>query len=371
MATRYLPDSSGWYVLCARTLILAVAPTTPMERVCALWEAVSSAESTTPVLDEITRGGISSAPDFAMIQVTGDAGTLLVRGAVAAIVNGDRVDGSGVTSWLERSIPDGEPVELRFRDEDWAPEQGLPIVEGVVRGRGLTTGPLGSAPVRPSPDAGLGTDRMAELSPPPAVVSETTLVVETLIEAPPSVPAVAGPPTSEPKAGYDHLFGETVIRSVEEAAVRDDSAEPAVEDRTRVATDLDARRALRRAARATATRQPVGPRLWVDLSTGGTELLDRTVIVGRAPSATRVTGGDIPKLITMSTPNQDISRTHAQLAVEGGTVVVTDLHSSNGTFVTLPGRAPQKLRGGEPTTVIVGTVIDLGDGATLTLREEA
>jgi len=73
----------------------------------------------------------------------------------------------------------------------------------------------------------------------------------------------------------------------------------------------------------------------------------------------------------MNTPNQDISRTHAQITAEGGTVVVTDLHSSNGTMITLPGRAAQKLRPGEPATIIVGTVIDLGDGATLTLSESS
>jgi hypothetical protein len=60
-----------------------------------------------------------------------------------------------------------------------------------------------------------------------------------------------------------------------------------------------------------------------------------------------------------------------QVAVEGGTVVVTDLHSRNGTMVQLPGKAPQQLRAGEPTPVTVGTVIDLGDGATLTVGEDS
>ena len=55
--------------------------------------------------------------------------------------------------------------------------------------------------------------------------------------------------------------------------------------------------------------------------------------------------------------------------VEGGTVVVTDLHSRNGTHVVLPGKSPQKLRQGEPTTVIVGTVVDLGGGVTFTVSE--
>ena len=48
-----------------------------------------------------------------------------------------------------------------------------------------------------------------------------------------------------------------------------------------------------------------------------------------------------------------------------GTVVVTDLHSRNGTLIALPGKSPQKLRAGEPTSVIAGTVIDLGSGVTL------
>jgi hypothetical protein len=108
---------------------------------------------------------------------------------------------------------------------------------------------------------------------------------------------------------------------------------------------------------------------YVELSTGGQERLDQTLVIGRAPAATALGGGSIPRLVTMTTPNQDISRTHAQISVEGGAVVVTDLHSRNGTIVTLPGRAAQKLREGEATVVIPGTIVDLGDGATLTVRE--
>jgi pSer/pThr/pTyr-binding forkhead associated (FHA) protein len=61
----------------------------------------------------------------------------------------------------------------------------------------------------------------------------------------------------------------------------------------------------------------------------------------------------------------DISRSHLRLTVEGGTVVVTDLQSRNGTTVVQPDRAPVKLRAGEPTPVLAGTVIDLGGGCTM------
>jgi len=143
-----------------------------------------------------------------------------------------------------------------------------------------------------------------------------------------------------------------------------------IEDRTVVASDLAQLRAKRRASRGRpAADAAPAPAFFVELSTGGREPLDQPLVIGRAPSAAALAGDRIPRLITMTTPNQDISRTHAQIAVEGGTVVVTDLNSRNGTIVTLPGRAAQKLREGETTPVMPGTVIDLGDGATLTVRE--
>jgi hypothetical protein len=38
-------------------------------------------------------------------------------------------------------------------------------------------------------------------------------------------------------------------------------------------------------------------------------------------------------------------------------------------MIVLPGKSPQKLRAGEPTSVIPGTVVDLGSGVTLTVRQ--
>jgi pSer/pThr/pTyr-binding forkhead associated (FHA) protein len=84
----------------------------------------------------------------------------------------------------------------------------------------------------------------------------------------------------------------------------------------------------------------------------------------------KVSGGQVPRLVSLGSADQDISRNHVQFQVEGDTVVVTDLHSRNGTIVVLPGKPPQKLRQGEPTAVIVGTVVDLGGGVTLTVCED-
>src|SRR5699024_10254439 len=63
-------------------------------------------------------------------------------------------------------------------------------------------------------------------------------------------------------------------------------------------------------------------------------------------------------------PQQDISRTHVEIKPEGDHVVVTDLRSTNGTIVTLPGAEARRLHPGEAIPVGAGAVIDLGDGVT-------
>ncbi|QTX04437.1 FHA domain-containing protein [Agromyces archimandritae] len=115
---------------------------------------------------------------------------------------------------------------------------------------------------------------------------------------------------------------------------------------------------------------PSGPAAPVlRLPGGGTESIGHELLIGRAPSANRVAAGRLPKLVRVGVDDPDISRTHVRLGLEGDTVVVTDLDSRNGTIVVQPGKAPVRLRGGEPTPVLVGTVIDLGGGVTLAIEE--
>jgi hypothetical protein len=115
-----------------------------------------------------------------------------------------------------------------------------------------------------------------------------------------------------------------------------------------------------------STVAPPAPRaaLSLELPDGSREPLDATLLVGRAPSA-----GVAGRVVQLE-GDGDISRNHARVDVEGGTVVVTDLGSRNGTIVRIPGRPAQKLRDGEPTPVLVGTVIDLGGGFELVVRED-
>lgn len=418
----YVANGSGWIFLTTGGLVIGVTAPDDAPLVAELWALAESGAETGAVLDALTRGGISSAPDFAIVRL-GAGGKVVVRGAATVVVVGSEaasLDGGGLSSWAERSFDriDGFSCEIVASASASASGSGsgsvdaapLPLLSGAVRAGWFASSAVGTpgvvvaAPAKPALVGPVETPVVelvetppvipapAPISAPPAppissAPSEATVAAVDEVDEPdePDDEPAAEPLSTGPAGGggkptaYDFLFGETAYRSVEDAAVRppgDEAADPesgpsrAIEDHTVVASDLAQLRAQRRAGRGRAV-EPLAPvaAFLLELSTGGQELLDQPLVIGRAPSATALGGGKIPRLVTMTTPNQDISRTHAQISVEGGTVVVTDLHSSNGTIVILPGRPAQKLREGETTVVIPGTVIDLGDGATLTVRE--
>ncbi len=396
MTFSYLPGPHGGPFLLARPDLLLMTSASG-EHLGALWAAVDSGADGAGMLDALTVGGISRTPDFVLVAGLGrPSAVVMARGRLAATVSvsGDerQIDGAGVSSWVEVVI-DGVTACRLGAISGGSEASMLPLVSGVVAAEAVVWGELLSpavntteAAVAPPPEPSAPVPEPEPESDPvhapaPSPVAETphaTLGGAAMTIAPPPEtsliqPGASSDPTDPAPSGYDHLFGATVMRSVEGAAVRpeEESADdlPAT-DRTVVVEDIAALRAQRRAERARAKDSSVAaPRFVVHLADGRVEALDHSIIVGRSPSATRVSGSAVPRLVTVTTPNNDISRSHAQIGVEGDTVVVTDLHSMNGTLVTLPGKNPQRLREGEPTTVVVGTVIDLGDGATLTVKE--
>lgn len=90
-------------------------------------------------------------------------------------------------------------------------------------------------------------------------------------------------------------------------------------------------------------------------------LLDAVVYIGRKPSAPRVVRGGMPRLVRVPSATNEISSTHLELRQLGKTVVVTDMRSTNGTAVGVPGLPVRRLRQGESLVVTPGTLIDIGD----------
>lgn len=382
----YVPDSDGGLTIFAgeHSLLALQSRPEPAAR-HELWADLVSGVDHAPVLDLLLRTGLSSIPPFVLLATdTNGVHLVLVRGPIEIVVDGgETISGEGVSSWREARLPVGAGVTV------WpsgvSPDATtLPLRVGIVLASAFRLGDLAvadakvdsiavasaAAPIVPATASPVSAPPQPVPKDPPTVDPEQTLASQTITVPPPPSPSFVAPPED---GGYDHLFGETVVRSVEDAAVREVADETAaavvadVADKTEF-VDRAALRERRRAARE-STPEPDAPRLFLELSTGGTEYIDQPLVIGRAPAVERVPGANIPRPVVMTTPNQDISRTHAQISAQGGTAVVTDLHSSNGTLVMMPGKPAQKLRPGEPTAVIVGTVIDLGDGATLTVRQ--
>lgn len=91
-------------------------------------------------------------------------------------------------------------------------------------------------------------------------------------------------------------------------------------------------------------------------------------MIGRRPRASRVSADDVPQLVTVPSPQQDISRSHVELRLEGWHVVATDLGTTNGTTLIRPGTEPVRLRAGEGVVLGEGDQLDLGDGVRLMMR---
>jgi len=406
--------TGGWIAFASGSRVLAIAPPADGDAVTALWQALGAGDGLQLTLDLMTSKGLSATPPFALLDFTAGL-RVIVRGGVTVEVTGsggaESIAGTGVSTWIERSIDGATGVTLAVLGAAAAEAPALPLVAGAAWVAGLSMVATGSTGASAAPIVVAQPTPVAEpaVLAEPASVAEPTSVAEpveapstsatsvaavepvevdieaTVTEAPTSAdedtPTVAIDNLETSPEGYDYLFGDTMYRSVADAAVRDDEpeaeeapAEAAVGDHdghTVLTSDiakLRGRRKPKTAADAPPVA-PVAPTVSLVLADGSREPLSQPILVGRSPSVSQVSGGKLPKLITVGGADQDISRTHVRFVLEGGTVVVTDLHSRNGTTIAMPGKDPQKLRAGEPTSVIVGTVVDLGGGVTFTVDE--
>ena len=407
-------SAGGWHAFVSEPrLLVVVAPDDAF--IATAWAAIGAPDGFQSALDLLTSRGLAATPPFVLVEwQAGEDARVIVRGeAPLTVVDADGeqpLSAAGVSTWVERSL--SGVTALSFTVPGAAPlgTAALPLERGValVAAIGSAGAPVPVAeptpvvavpiaeptpapaplPPVPAPDAAS--------APAPAAEPEAEVDIEaTRREAPEAEPVSAPPaaPAAPEEESYDYLFGDTMYRSVADAAVHepdpeaeasddslDESAEgddvdDALHDGETVLTSDIAKLRGKRRPRGEAAAPPAPPAaqnlVLVIAPTGAREVLTQPILMGRSPSVGKVTGGMIPRLVTIGTVDQDISRNHAQFALEGGTVVITDLHSRNGTMVALPGKSAQKLRAGEPTSVIVGTVVDFGGGVTVTVEEES
>lgn len=378
-------------------------------------------------LEALAADGFARTPAFALAEV-GDGQVLVaVRGAAIASVTVDGservIDAAGVSTWSEQQVAEAGFIRLSVAGSVPDADSALPVADGIVWADAVSWPPAPDERVEQHADdqRSAGSDArvvepakapvtapisveesdLAVAGNPVPVSAEASIPEPTVAEATIVEPAVAEATISEPSeaTGYDHLFGATMMRNVEDAAVRPDeddeqssridipgfvtdSTPPQANEREgdhdgmtvlsgSLSALLDRDRPAVEPSSSVSGAESESPRFFVDLFDGRREYLEPPIVVGRAPIASTTSRGPVPRPITVTSAEQDISRSHASIAIEGDSVVVTDLHSRNGTIVVMPGKSPQKLRQGEPTTVIVGTLVDLGSGVTLTVGQDA
>ncbi len=129
------------------------------------------------------------------------------------------------------------------------------------------------------------------------------------------------PPTIDP---IDEIFGATVERVVEDAAVREGE-----------------------------TRRPIGVLVASD---GRRFELSRPVVIGRDPRV----DADLPDAHRVRVLRPDVSRRHATVRVDGWTATVEDAGSTNGTLFVSPDGERQVLEPHCPRPLLFGATVSVG-----------
>ena len=424
MSVAHYTPGDGIVVVSPHGLVVlgAAAPATLPAR---LWDALSTGRGLAGVLEALTGAygtSLLDIPPFAIIVRDGDSVRIAVRGdlvvAVDAAEGADSVSGAGVTTWSERSFRDVRTVSLG----DAGSSPVVPLRDGVVLAssvsltwdqEGTDAEDPGAEPAeapnpaivevpvaepveasKHDPSTGSGTVARAEpaptwsptgavpppVSPAPASVApavpsglidsrDVLSIAETL--APEATQRDAVPGDDE---NFEQLWGETVVvRPLE--PLHEQVEDELAGDHDGATISLAQARAIREARGDSVPTPLASPRPpapgRIRLSTGQVLQLDRTVVVGRRPRSTRVTGTDLPHLVVVASPQQDISRSHVELRVEGDSIIATDLHTTNGTTLIRQGADPVRLHPGESTVVVTGDVLDLGDGISIEIEDPA
>jgi hypothetical protein len=352
----YIPGD--WHAVVAGGVVALLAPSTPPDVVRAVWSAVPTQGGLADQLEVLLTGGIAQLQPFALVDLTGGRVHAALRGGVEIEVRG--TEGTRVLSA-------GEVGAL------WMSELALPVVSGVVR-TSVVRVPLVALGEL---DAALDDDSVA--------TNDTASGARELIDHVP----VAGVPSASLRRELDsawNLSGDVDVVAEAEAVLQtgtlgrvEDTVIPDDHDgMTILSSDLQTIRDQLPSWAGDEVPGPfrvaapqLAPPAKLVLSTGQVVAVDRTVLLGRAPQVSRVTNRDLPRLVTLPSPQQDISRTHAEVRADGDDVLVTDLHSTNGTLVTRPGDSERRLTPGEATVIEHGEVVDLGDGVTFTVERGA
>ena len=320
-------------------------PPSEKSRVARLWELVDEGAGFDEVLDELIAGGLRELPGFVLVSESESDTKVVVRGAARAsfTADGENVDleGASATTWVEQTLTSVTSMSVLVGDEGEAEGNEHTLTSGLVRVSRVDVPPRTTS----GADQGEGPTPVAAPVP-PASAPQPEPEPEPEPDLGPATEAMAAPasPAAPPSVEHDGATraGGEDRGSYTPPGIPGQPPAPSVVSR------------------------PVA-RLVV--SSGETVEVDRAVVIGRAPESRRFPSDDQPRLVTVPSPQQEISSTHLEVrpgsGADHGSATATDLGSTNGTVVVQPGLPPEDLQPGIAVQLIPGAIIDLGDGVTI------
>lgn len=348
--------AGDWYAVVGDQ-VTVLLPGTQRGRVAGLWDLADSGAGADAILDALLADGLSTLDHFALVAHDDDRTRLLVRGAPSAVVRateGDEVVSAAPgTVWAERLVTGVSSVRVTLTGDATAEHLLAP---GLARVSVVEFGtPVPAA--EPEPEPVVVPDPASEPEPDPELEPEPepAAVAEAAPEPPADAPLHFGEPADDPTP-----TGETPVVA-DEWSDRDGQTQIGAP-----VPDFDRPPIPGQEVAPEVVSRPVAALVF---STGDVIAVDRTVLVGRAPEARRFASHDQPHVVTVPSPHQEISSTHLEIrpgaGADHGSAIATDLGSTNGTVLALPGLDAEELKPGIAVSLVPGAVLDLGDGVTI------
>lgn len=413
----YLPGE--WYAVLGPSLVLALPPDR-RDLAAAAWAAVDAGAGAEELLDLVLASGLRDLAGLALVSTDGDRTRVLVRGqAVCLLVAGGEetvADGRGLTTWAEVGVDRVEAVSLELGPGSggepllagdalvrasrvlWPAETASGSTPGSASGHAASPSYAGDRLPGSTDPASEPSSLLSSPTPAVAVAADSAPAPEPELDPEPDTIDQAVSSVEDPVAalgGADDVDDrdEDALETAPFAGVPAAPAVPPVPEPwtpsapapwSPGADDHDGRTQdgswdvseFQRRPHG-IPGQPEGPSVTarpvavLQLSSGDSIEVDRVVILGRAPEARRFSATEQPRLVTVPSPQQEISSTHLEVrpgtGADHGSAVVTDLGSTNGTVLVQPGLPAESLKPGIPVQLLPGAVIDLGDGLSITV----
>lgn len=379
LEVNYQPGT--WTALVAGSRVAVLPEDFDATRQSEIWKELKAGAELSKLVNILVQEGLSGLPTFGLFEFM-EHPQALVRGNIEIITEEQTYSGQEVATWLEVDLSHAENIAVCLQNPS-GPNQGdyYEISAGIVKISALqvqvpTTETrkvfdLTEIPeLEPDQDPENEADVISVLGYAPSVVNRTedTPITpisgqRTLSEKMVQLKGEQVFSSTVPRPDLNHLtedplFQELYLEEVESGAPELTTAllneiHKSVQHLTGEGGEAFDHTEIQR----------------IRFSHGPLVPVDREVIIGRAPGGPRVTTNDLPRLVTVPSPSQDISRTHAQVKVSGGVAYVTDLNSTNGVYLRPSDDEVIRINPGEPTPFGYGIIVDLGDGITFSLEE--